>query len=90
MVDFDKDRDANLAAFELTGGCASNGLTVRDYFAAMAMQALIHHYDFDRFKQDPWRVAEYSYEMSDRMMNKRNGTSSNRPEPCSVEEAFGL
>jgi hypothetical protein len=36
-----------------------------------AMNGLIHHYDFDRFKQDPARVAEYAYDMADKMLEAR-------------------
>ena len=66
MVDFDKDRDANLAAFELTGGAAANGLTVRDYFAATAMN-LIYGYRAKR----PGMIAKQAYEMADAMIAER-------------------
>lgn len=45
---------------------------LRDLMAMFAMNGLIHHYDFDRFKQDPSRVAEYAYDMADQMMKARN------------------
>lgn len=64
MVDFDKDRDANLAAFELTGGAAANGLTVRDYFAARAVDS------FDA--SDPVAIAARAYDIADAMMAERS------------------
>jgi hypothetical protein len=45
---------------------------LRDCFAMFAMNGLIHHYDFDRFKQDPARVASYAYDMADQMLEARN------------------
>jgi hypothetical protein len=44
---------------------------LRDCFAMFAMNGLIHHYDFDRFKQDPARVATYAYDMADQMLEAR-------------------
>ena len=49
-----------------------NDEDLRDCFAMFAMNGLIHHYDFDRFKQDPTRVADYSYLMADAMLEARN------------------
>jgi hypothetical protein len=48
-----------------------NEQDLRDCFAMFAMNGLIHHYDFDRFKQDPARVAEYAYDMADKMLEAR-------------------
>lgn len=83
MVDFDKDRDANLAAFERTGGAAANGLTVRDYFAAKAMQALI-----EKFDESPAESADEAYDWADAMMRAREDWPQQKA--VSVEEAFGL
>jgi hypothetical protein len=44
-----------------------NGMTLRDYFAAQAMQALIGRTDFD-FDDDPWKTA---YLMADAMLKAR-------------------
>lgn len=71
MVDFDKDRDANLSAFERTGGAAANGITVRDYFAAQAMQALLSRqgvFDFQTYADDHKRVVDWAYLVADEMM----------------------
>ena len=78
MVDFDKDRDANLSAFELTGGAASAGVTVRDYFAAMAMQT------FDAYRRKPIYLAQRAYEIADAMMEYRQ--FGNRVDQTSIDE----
>ena len=43
----------------------------RDACAMLAMNGLIHHFDFDTFKQDPARVADWSYLMADAMLEAR-------------------
>lgn len=48
-----------------------NEQDLRDCFAMFAMNGLIHHFDFDRFKQDPARVAEWSYLVADAMVEQR-------------------
>ena len=54
---------------ESTG--AEEGMTLRDYFAAKAMQ--IHHYQCDCFPDEDWRmgVALDSYKMADAMLKAR-------------------
>ena len=47
------------------------GMDLRDYFAAQAMQGLIAHFDFDRFRDDPLRVARWAYDAADAMMKAR-------------------
>ena len=53
------------------GTINSGGMDLRDYFAAKAMQGLIAHFDFDRFKDDPLRVARWAYDAADAMMKAR-------------------
>ena len=67
MVDFDKDRESNVSAFELTGGPASSGLTVRDWFAAQFIN--MHR------NTRPITKARQAYEMADAMMEYRNKSS---------------
>ena len=66
-----------------TGGAASGGLTVRDYFAAKALPVLITEDGTCDFEM----IARDAYEVADCMMLARD---RKEPEPCSVEEAFGL
>ena len=50
----------------------SYGMTLRDYFAAKAMQALITNTDENSaFEADLW-VGRLAYEIADAMMEKRN------------------
>lgn len=88
MVDFDKDRDANLSAFERTGGASANGLTVRDYFAAH--MAAVMYTACEQDKHADWdyqSVAYAAYSFADHMMKERERKTK---EQCTVEEAFGL
>ena len=48
-----------------------NGMDLRDYFAAKAMQGLIHHFDFMTFRDDPKRLANWAYDAADAMMEAR-------------------
>lgn len=52
----------------------SRGMTLRDYFAAKALQGFLARddvFNFEMFKQDPWRVAAWSYEAADAMIAER-------------------
>ena len=46
-----------------------NGMTLRDYFAAKAMQAII---STGKAKNTPELIATAAYEMADLMMQERN------------------
>ena len=53
-----------------------SGMTLRDYFAAQAMQGLIARessgaFDFAVFPNDPWRVASWAYDVADQMLKVR-------------------
>lgn len=48
-----------------------DGMDLRDYFAAHAMQGLIHHFDFGTYRDDPLRVARWAYVEADAMMRAR-------------------
>jgi hypothetical protein len=54
---------------------------LRDLFAGLAMQGLIQHFDFDRFKQDPQRVARWAYDAADAMIEAKYA----EPEPIPEE-----
>ena len=52
------------------------GLTLRDYFAAKAMQGLIARestgaFNFETYPDDPWRVALWAYDVADQMLKAR-------------------
>jgi len=47
------------------------GMTLRDYFAAKVMQGLVHHFDFGTFRDDPMRLALWSYDAADAMLKAR-------------------
>ena len=55
-----------------------NDEDLRDLFAGLAMQGLIQHFDFDRFKQDPQRVARWAYDAADAMLDAKY--ADNAPE----------
>ena len=62
------DRPKELAHF--------NGMTLRDYFAAKAMQGLIAResagaFNFEACPNDPWRVALWAYDVADQMLKVR-------------------
>lgn len=48
-----------------------NDEDLRDLFAGLAMVGLIRHFDFDRFKDDPLRVARWSYDAADAMIEAK-------------------
>ena len=48
-----------------------NDEDLRDLFAGMAMQGLIHHFDFARFRDDPQRVARWAYDAADAMLDAK-------------------
>ena len=88
MVDFDRDRDANLSAFERTGGPASSALTVQDYFAAKIAVAMYKELvESGNVDWDFNSVASSAYAFSDSMMKMRDRKPKKQ---CTVEEAFGL
>lgn len=47
------------------------GMDLRDYFAAKAMQGLIHDFNFEVFRDDPKRLAAWAYDAADAMMEVR-------------------
>jgi hypothetical protein len=48
-----------------------NDEDLRDLFAGMAMQGLIHHFDFAKFRDDPQRVARWAYDAADAMLDAK-------------------
>ena len=72
-------KDTGGHAFPWTGA-GVEGMTLRDYFAAKAIQAILHHYDsaFDDETADeddvpfPELLAKDAYIMADAMLKVRN------------------
>ncbi len=57
-------------------GILYDGMTLRDYFAAKAMQGLCARedgkgFDFLTFPNDPMRVAHWAYDVADAMLKAR-------------------
>jgi len=58
------------------GDLTCTGMTLRDYFAAKAMQGLIARessgaFNFEACPNDPWRVAQWAYDVADEMLKAR-------------------
>ena len=53
---------------------------LRDLFAGMAMQGLIHHFDFAKFRDDPQRVARWAYDAADAMLDAKYADEEPEPE----------
>ena len=56
---------------------AHTGMTLRDYFAAKAMQGLMTRkeqggFDFAVYEKDAMRVALWAYDLADEMLKARN------------------
>ena len=54
-----------------TGGAASGGLTVRDYFAAKVLAAIADNYEHEPEPEFWGGVAEVAYAAADAMMEER-------------------
>lgn len=54
---------------QLVNGWGSQGMTLRDYFAAKAMQGMVSCEFGEAFRPDNW--AEYAYKMADAMLKER-------------------
>jgi len=65
------NRPTNPPAFPNAHYHNVSGMTLRDYFAAKAMQGLIHHFDFGTFRDDPKRLALWAYDAADAMLKAR-------------------
>lgn len=65
-IDYDKENEYRVWWLNNTGGTVAQGLTVRDYFAAKAMQALI-----EKFDESPAESADEAYDWADAMMKAR-------------------
>jgi hypothetical protein len=64
-------------AFPYENRYEHEGMTLRDYFAAKAMQGLIARestgaFNFETFPDDPRRVALWAYDVADQMLKARS------------------
>jgi hypothetical protein len=57
-----------------------NDEDLRDLFAGLAMQGLIQHFDFERFAQDPRRLAGWAYDAADAMIEAKYDEPEVEPE----------
>jgi hypothetical protein len=57
-----------------------NDEDLRDLFAGLAMQGLIHHFDFERFKEDPRLLASWAYDAADAMIDAKYAEPEPEPE----------
>ena len=68
-IDYDKENERRVWWLNKTGGSAAEGLTVRDYFAAKAMQVYLTATMGQLV--DATNVAENAYLIADAMMKER-------------------
>jgi hypothetical protein len=106
MVDFNEGREERVRIHLRTGGGAFGGISVRDYFAAKAMAALILKSDAleqivfndnvvvgasdDELKLQRDAVSSGAYLYADAMLAERDKAIEDIRKEWSVEEAFGL
>lgn len=57
---------------------------LRDLFAGLAMQGLIRHFDFERFKEDPRLLASWAYDAADAMIEAKYDEEPEEPEEPEV------
>ena len=67
----------NEPAFPTQHGMIMQGMTLRDYFAAKAMQGLVtsRHTDYENGWYAEDMLAESAYKMADAMLKARDGNS---------------
>ena len=70
-VDGITDPDERVPAYNKARGEAACGATLRDYFAAKAMQGLLAQSCGTALGSDPIHGAQYAYQMADAMLAAR-------------------
>lgn len=71
LRDMDVETEQAYATWmQKTGGYAKD-MTLRDHYAGLALQGLIHHFDFGTFRDDPMRLAMWSLDAADAMLKER-------------------
>lgn len=99
MVDFEKGHAIRMAELERTSALATNSVTLRDYFAARAMEIVFNRmkHNFTHDMDDDWTwgdedysiIADFAYRLADAMLASRIKLTP-KPKDMTVEEAFGL
>lgn len=67
-----KDQFPDGTVIERTIG--NSGMTLRDYFAAAAMQGILMNYTTEKFGATESEVAKYAYRYADAMLAARKAT----------------
>ena len=75
-IDYDKENEYRVWWLNNTGGTAAQGLTVRDYFAAKAMQGGLHADVIECLQDESLEgyfeaYAKFAYSIADAMMKER-------------------
>ena len=70
-IDYDEEAKKRVWFLDSTGGLVSDGLTIRDYFAAHALQGLISKLYTDESEPYEQDLVEYAYDYADKMMKER-------------------
>lgn len=65
-IDFELEARVREYFLSKTGGGAMGALSVRDYFAGLAMQSLIEKYD-----EAPFELVDEAYDFADAMLEAR-------------------
>ena len=66
-INYDEEAKGRYDWVEKTGGVAANGLTIRDYFAAKALGALVSTVSYKEWGG----IADAAYALADSMIKKR-------------------
>lgn len=74
-IDGITDTDERDRAYLKARAEAVGGMTLRDYFAAKAMQGLLAQSCGTAFGSDPINGAQYAYQMADAMIAVREGST---------------
>lgn len=70
-IDYEAEQNKRVWWLNNTGGAAQDNLTVRDYFAAQALQGLISRLYTEESEPLEQDLVGYAYEYADAMMKER-------------------
>ena len=72
-IDYEAESKRRITHLELTGGLATESLTVRDVFAAKALQGMLSDMTIQAPKET---FAKEAYEMADAMLKQRENNDA--------------